>query len=289
MTATERAGFLAHIHAEPDEDTHRLVYADALRESDDPFDRAHGAFIWAGVTLVQFRGHEPATDGMFFDAVRAQADAARRVIGAQVRALFTWPDANWAWDNDASVPDRCTARLLPPAVGTETASERRGRRQNPARAPAAVWERGMIHTLRLPLADWVRRAEAVFGRCPVRRVEVLDVPGLTLHLIGGAGEGWRLGASLDLPAVPRHRPRDPRARGAVFTPPRPAANLFRVRPSAVDAPSGLSREQLRGSLKRLQATALFELRDLAGDRWPGPPDPPAQDDLLGERDPGEAA
>ncbi|MFM8271989.1 MAG: TIGR02996 domain-containing protein [Gemmata sp.] len=261
MIDADRAGFLRLILESPEDDTHRLVYADALRESPDPHDVLHGRFLWAGVTLSQFRGPEPVADGTFFDAIRDQAEAAPAVLAAQVRALFGWDWAGCAWDNAADAPDRVTVRLLPPPVSGETLRERRARRRNPSPQPAVAWERGCVHALRLASAEWRSRATEVLSRCPVQRVAFTDVPGLAFGLVRSEHERWRFEATLVLPAVP--------ARGNA--PALPALRASRTFPPVEDEPGGWAREHLVGHASDAVGSMILDMMSDAGDRWPQSP------------------
>lgn len=256
MTQSDRAGFLAAILEHPGDDTHRGAYADALRESDHAFDRLHGEFIWAGLELARVRA-DPEEDAAFVPASNALAETTVPVLGVQLKHLMNWHQGGWGWSNDF---DRITAARLPDAESTRV-------RNLPGRGlatEAVVWERGCVHTLRLPLERWLRAGAGFFAACPVQCVVVTDVRGLTFRVLDSAATGWRLTASLDLPRV---RGTFGNADHPVLD--QPAANLFRVRPTVEANPLGLTRRQLLDNLYHGSAALVEQLRDLAGVRWPG--------------------
>ncbi|MDY3561837.1 TIGR02996 domain-containing protein [Gemmata sp. JC673] len=253
MTETDRAAFLAAILDHPADDTHRLVYADALRESPRPFDREHGRFLWAGVTLAGYRGSEPATDGTFFDAVREQTESAPPVLAAQVKRLRGWDWPECAWDNDAAAPDRVTVTRVPEPVPGESPRERQTRRRRRTLGPAVIWERGCVTAVRLALREWITEGGAYLARCPIERAELTDTPGLVVRLRGDATD-WRVELSLRLPAA---------ADGS-----RPALTLARecsVGAIPADRRGSVFDEVLGGPFL---THLLADLRTDAGDRWP---------------------
>jgi uncharacterized protein (TIGR02996 family) len=258
----ERAGFLADILANPADDNPRLAYADWLRERDDPFDRLHGRFLWAGLTLARFRGKEAVEDGMFFDAIRDQTASAVRVLGVQLKHLLGWSEDDWNWDNEADAPDRITAAKLPPKVAGENRRQRQDRRRHQGPRNAVVWERGCVTGVRLPLVTWATRAEWLFTHCPLERIELLEVPGLVLTLVRDqtTRAGWRMSGELNLPRVPvlgtnAHLP---------------ATRHHQFVPSYEGNADGLSRDRAAVNLWDWTAIALTYLSQAAGPRWTGP-------------------
>jgi len=258
---TDRATLLAHCLAQPADDTARLVYADHLRESDTPAVRQLGRFVWAGVTLSRFRGTEPVTDGMFFDAARDLEETGPRALAAQLKAVLGWEWERVAWDQDAYKPDRLTAAHMPDWVGGKSLLPRH------TVGPRAVYERGMLCGLRLTFAEWRRVGAAVLAVCPLERIEVLDVPGLVLTIAGPDAPGWRLAGDLELPS------RNAALVAGVAGRPTQPTRLTAISPTAAERPDGLSREELCGDARLLPALSLSVALDLqrrAGDRWPGP-------------------
>lgn len=160
----------------PAADDRRLVLADALRESGDETLERFGRFLWAGVTLARYRGHEPADEGWFFDAIRERDDTAKGVCEWVAQGLG-WSDWPCGWDTDAEFPDRVTYSLIPQRNGRGPARSRyadHNRRQ-------LVFERGMLHTVRLPYAELLEHAESALHGWPVHRFEPLDVPGVSIQ------------------------------------------------------------------------------------------------------------
>ncbi len=267
---SDRAALHHAILHNPAEDTHRMGYADLLRESDDPFDRLHGRFLWAGLALSGIKSRpEPEGDGVFVSACNELAETALQVLSVQLAHLMMWVAGQWAWSNTF---DTVTASGLPKVGGESTRLRnlpRRGRVRE-----SVVWERGMVHTLRLTRAQWRAGAEGFLRQCPIECVEILDVPGLTLSVIGPE-LGWWLEARLTVPAVPAHA-RFYEQSPPHTTPARPAHTWV------VDFPRGpiQSRDRFAEHVVSSTDSALAILHARAGDRWPGPAEHVPQDDLL---------
>jgi len=203
-----RDGFLAAILADPGDDLPRQAYADWLRETDAPHDEAHGRFLAAGLALHRAPAPEDGNEGPFYDALAAQDDTAPAVIGAQAAALLGWGDRTWAWDNDAAAPGRVTARRPPEVgLGPTTARAPRLARRNPPPGEALVYERGCVAGARLFLRTWRKRGRGLLERCPLERLEVLDVPGLWVAFDRPGPDRWRAVGRLVVPRRPeRHEP-----------------------------------------------------------------------------------
>lgn len=272
MNPEDRAAFLTAILNEPTDDTVRGVYADALRESDDPFDRLHGRFIWSGLALSMYRGMEPVGDGMFMDAIAEQAATARQVINVQARHLLGTGPSEWAWDNYPDAPDRVTARVIPPAIEGEVKRDRQARRRNPVPVPTITWERGCVTAVGLTLAKWLEVAATVLACCPLECVEVIDVPGLTLRVMHEGGR-WRLGGTLALPVM---RMQGVNTGEQISL---PVAMLDGVWPTDSRVPSYWTRDDLVAGAGPATQWLVYGLRERAAGRWPTPV---AQDDVLGD-------
>jgi uncharacterized protein (TIGR02996 family) len=282
--STGRAGFWAAILADPGDDSPRQAYADWLRETGDPHDEAHGRFLAAGLVLHHCRAPEDGNEGPYYDAIRDQADTARDVIAAQAAHLLGWGGGKWAWDNDAAAPGRITARLLPPASGAPARALRTARRTPPP-AEALVYERGCVAEVRLATAAWGARGRGLLERCPLTRVELLDVPGLSVRFERAGPDLWRAAGTLTLGPARPARPADPRFAAVGFGPER--FDFVCPGPSG-----GWPRAWLCGHAWQVVTTVGANLRPRAGLRWPGPPDwpdGPAQDDVLPGLGRGDAA
>jgi uncharacterized protein (TIGR02996 family) len=268
---TEREILLGNCLARPGDDAARLVYADYLRiEQDSPL----GRFVWAGVTLSRYRGSEPVGEGDFFDAQRELEASAPTILSSQLNALFGWLWPDVLWDTSSEKPDQVFAASIAPTDPHEPflqggyrlrhdQGERTARSRN---RPAAIYERGMLHTLRLPLARWREVARAVLSVAPLACVELLDVPGCVLRVMGPdacrPGGGWRMSAELKLPAAVR-----------LFDPPASGpANIYRINPAA-KLPHGYSRALLVAMAVEITDMLLADLEGSAGERWPGPRTP----------------
>lgn len=168
MTDDQRI-LLANCLDQPADDHSRLILAENLREYGDERLERLGRFIWAGVTLARYRGKEPADEGWFFDAIQTRDETAKAVC-EWVSSGLGWGDWPCAWDTDAAFPDRVTYSLIPKRNGRGPARSRyadKHRRQ-------LVFERGMLHTIRLPLAELIQWAEPLLLMWPVERFEPID-------------------------------------------------------------------------------------------------------------------
>lgn len=264
---SDRSTLLAACLDSPADDTARLVYADWLREQDNPATQALGRFIWAGVTLAGFRGSAPVEDGMFFDAQKELNETAPRVLAAQLKTVLGWEWEKTVWDSGDKKPDEVMAsRFHDSAPGGYRMHPGNVRRGADAikRLPCVTYSRGMLCGLRLTLATWREVAASVLAACPLERVEVLDVPGLVLRVLREPDERWRLAGELRLSAIPPSAVFGPS--GSYTAPASPATTLTEALPergfherSALVEEIGLTTEAV--------ATCL---RLDADDRWPGP-------------------
>ncbi|AWM38179.1 hypothetical protein GobsT_37110 [Gemmata obscuriglobus] len=255
---SERAGFLSAILESPADDTARAAYADWLREQPGAFDRLHGRFLWAGLTLARFRGQEVVEDGMFFDALRDQAEAAPEVIAVQLQHVlgWGWNATEWAWDNETAAPDRIHVATIPPKVANETPAERRERRRSGrARTTAAGYERGCLTWVRVRAKQWELAGEKILGSCPLQRVELLELPGLVLSI--ESDDGWRLRGELRPPLTQRLD----RAGTA-------AAPIEASEPDRME--EGFARDKFVRRFAHSTWAVLTRLHFMAGFAWPGP-------------------
>ncbi len=194
---SDRESLHAACLAEPADDVARLVYADYLRgDAGTKYAADLGRFLWAGVTLAGYRAADVDRDGPFFDAERELNATAPGVVLHQCHELFGWNRKLMGWDqSDTTAPDRCiVARILTGNTG----------RKRHARSASeyAIYERGMLCGLRMRLADWRACAVAVLRACPLERVEVIDVPGLTFRFMRETDpERWQLVGDLKLQAA----------------------------------------------------------------------------------------
>jgi uncharacterized protein (TIGR02996 family) len=251
---TDRAGLTAAALLAPSEDAPRLALADWLLDRDDPADRALGRFLAAGVVAARFRDADVVDDPAFYRALEDLADVASSGEPARwVADLGPGPLAagGWGWD---SAGDRVTVR-----VGGST----------------AVFERGMLAVLRVPLGDWLAAAPRALAAWPVERVEAADVPGVCFYVEPPAAGGWSLTAALTI--LPRREPpgRLARLRGtpdADYYPPPPAhrwsvTEEFPDRPALVEEASAAS-ARLADDVKA-QAGSWWPARDRGVNPGPG--------------------
>jgi hypothetical protein len=165
-------------------------------------------------TLPRFDARELIDDGMYYDAVRELNETARVVLAPQLGHLLGWDWLHVMWDQHAVSPDRIHAvNFAGDTIMGRNQTTHRGSHSVP-HWPRATYERGMLTELRLPLGRWREVAGTVLAVCPLKRVEVLDVPGLTFEVLGPdachTGDGWRMAAELKLPrrlhVLPAHFP-----------------------------------------------------------------------------------
>lgn len=155
---TYRDALLLAILLDPPEDVPRGAFADCIQEDgDDDF----AAFIRAGITAAKYR-HETVIDAQeYYDALRdinRVCEAGHPAewiadIGVVSAAIET---GNWGWSNTL---DRVAVRIGK-ALG--------------------VYIRGMLSELTVTLGEWSAIAERALTRRPIERVNMSDVPGLSL-------------------------------------------------------------------------------------------------------------
>jgi uncharacterized protein (TIGR02996 family) len=241
---TDRETLLAAVLADPADDTARLVLADLLRESDASADRALGQFIWAGVTISQFREDSVIDDPLYYTAQKALAAVASAGFPARwLSALGLGPQqlakSNWLWDNTL---DQVTVR-----IGDTS----------------GVFHRGMLSGLCVPLEDWYTAAPAALTHWPLASGTITDVPGLAFS-IACTLKDWRLTARLRL------RPwRVPLAAAGIV----PAA--VAEQPFLVEEAGDVEtwdffpdRAALIAALASHSAELVAVLREEVGERWP---------------------
>lgn len=230
---TDRDALLAAALAAPGDDTVRLVLADCLRDSPDPADQARGRFLWAGVVASRYRGAAVIEEEEYYDALRELTAVA--TAGHPAR-----------WLTALCRPER---RLGAPHWGWDSTADRVTVR---AGRVVGEFERGMLTELRVALADWDTFPRAV-AEWPLARAAVVDVPGLMFRVAppDDPGREWHLTARLGVPAGGPGGPRRPRVEWE-------RACGYRTR-------AALTADAWAGSVR-----LATELRELAGERWPGP-------------------
>ncbi len=241
----QKDALLETILTNPSDDTPRLILADLLRESDDPSERARGQFLWAGLTAARFRTAELIDDPAYYTAQREIGQVA--AAGEPARWLAEWGigsaalrTGDWAWD---CVHDRVTVRLG---------------------GASGIFTGGMLTGLSVELSEWYRLATDVLSQAPLQTITITDIRGLTLA-IDQQQSAWRISAQLKAPPQ-----RIPLMSGPI--PFSMAPNL------ALIADAGdwrveetfSTRSQLIASINSTTFSLITDLRDAAGDRWPGP-------------------
>lgn len=152
---------------------------------------------------------------------------------AVIRHQVTSRGGSISWTADVMTPgERGFSRL--PAVGPVSLE--------------CVFRRGFVAVVRAHLDDWLAHAADVLAAHPVERVEITDVPGL-VFTVGRLGAAWMLRGMLTVPAYG----------------PAGSASAYSWH---AEHPT---RSALAGHAAADVAAIVGELRDLAGERWPGPP------------------
>jgi uncharacterized protein (TIGR02996 family) len=247
VPVTDAAVLWAACLADPADDTARLVLADLLRESHDPYEQARGRFLWGGVTAARLSaGGDLIDDPHYYVAQRELAAVATAGHPAHWLGLLgVGPDplarSDWAWD---ATHDRVVVRIGD-VLGT--------------------FARGMLAEVAAALDRWLALARPALGGWPVERVTVTDAPGLTLAVERLAG-AWRLEARLRLGGR-----RVPLSRHVV---PSAVSNA----PILADGPAEwwveewfADRAALVEGVVQSSRVLVADLRQIAGDRWPSPP------------------
>lgn len=246
---TDRETLLAAVLNDPADDTARLVLADILRESDEPAERAEGAFLWAGVTASRFRDERVIDDPLFYAAQQEISRVMATGLPARwVADLGLGPDplarGDWVWD--------CTGDRVTVRIGSA----------------AGVFARGMLSGLVVALPEWCAAAPVALARWPLEGGTITDVPGLTFA-IGPAESGWQLVARLRV----RGRRVPMTAAGVVPTAVMPQAFLVE-QPGTVEVEELFpDRDAVARGLAAASTDLLSALREDVGDRWPTPPRP----------------
>jgi uncharacterized protein (TIGR02996 family) len=163
---TQHAGFLAAILAEPEEDAHRLVFADYLEEHGGQRGARHAALIRVQCRLARL--DERRCGGYYCDTFD---DGTTRHVDCEWGQLEQeqWPLLGWAQDY-----------LVPAAT-----------------AGSAHFVRGFADAMTLPLSRWWRYGPAAVRMCPTLRMVCLTdrAPGVhtgRLATVHFWADGWRM-------------------------------------------------------------------------------------------------
>ena len=243
---TDRDSLLLSILADPADDTLRLVFADQLRESGDEADRALGRFLWAGVVASQFRRHEYVDDPMYFTAlaeIEAVIVECRPQLWLAVLGLGEGSSGggNWLW---GSTFDRVTFRYG---------------------ATLAVFSRGMLAELTITWEQWLAVSGTVFVAWPLERINIADRPGLSFAFERTASE-WHIAGRLKVPGR-----RIPLAGVVIPSAVGPAPFLTEEKADWRAEERFPDRAAMVAAAYPASARLMADLREVAGDRWPQPP------------------
>lgn len=172
---SDEAAFMSAILAEPDEDTHRLVYADWLEERNEPGDAVRAEFI-----RVQIEVTRPLPLRPLPPTVMSQlAFLAGPLLGsraAQDEARRRQEQAEWLAARARRKRCRIRERLLfdrhshphwwpAPDVAMFTVAET---------WPLGLWSRGFLSRVSMFARDWLAHGDAIRARCPVTRVRLIS-------------------------------------------------------------------------------------------------------------------
>ncbi len=145
---------LATVLENPADDTARLVLADLLRESDDPYEQARGRFLWGGVTAARYRGQKFGEDQLYWIArkelttVADQGSPAMWLVSLGIGAdRFAVGDRGWNSDYDS-----VTVRVGP---------------------WHGVFTRGMLSELSVTFIEWYELGAAALARWPLTFIQFL--------------------------------------------------------------------------------------------------------------------
>jgi uncharacterized protein (TIGR02996 family) len=172
MIATDGDVLLQAILAEPADDLVRLAYADWLDEVGDEAERSRAEFIRVQVELAGDLSRERACR----EACEPPdyAGCPQRGLRLRERALFTWGNINrWGGRSEAwqrTTVDRKEFDGFACGVGI------------------ALFRRGFVESVRLPLAAWQAHGPSLVRSHPITRVEC---PGVVRSgiVFRGAGDG----------------------------------------------------------------------------------------------------
>ncbi len=242
---SDRAGFLNSILDSPADDLPRLVFADFLRESDDPADQALGRFLWAGVTAARFRNADLIDDLDYYTAHR-EIEAVT-VAGEPVRWLANLGlgvdpelEESWGWECKY---DRVTVRQ---------------------EGVLAVFARGMLSMLDMSFEKWCESASRILEASPLESVSITEVPGLSFSIVPKPGS-WILVARLKVPTK-----RIPLMGGPIPSSVSPSPVLIETNADWGVEEGFPSRAALVSAAAQTSRMLANDLREAAGTRWPRP-------------------
>ncbi len=158
----DEAGFLAKICAEPEDDTHRLVFADWLDENGQP---ARAEFIRVQIKLAKMDAESMGPVGMVSreSPYRASSLRLRYLVRREQELLFASPapgeanGINW----------------LPSPLFDLLAREDRVIFPDGDRFQ---WRRGFVERITCTAADWLAHGDVIRAACPVTKVALTTLP-----------------------------------------------------------------------------------------------------------------
>jgi hypothetical protein len=213
-TATDEAGFLSAIIADPDDDTARLVYADWLQEQEvvfTPCDHCDGegrlpAFTAGGrSTAPSFTTTRTAMSQMIIcrQCPRCSGAGRKRTDTFRERAEFIRVQIRSA--RDAHIPvveahailrrERELFRAhcdrwfpVPPGHGLNWGIARPGELLLDGRPHYEV-SRGFVESVTCTAADWLRHSDAIVARHPITAVRLTEIESWAAQFDGYNGDG----------------------------------------------------------------------------------------------------
>lgn len=171
----ERAGLLADIFANPEDDTPRLVFADLLEESGGEKECGWAKFIRVGCQRGKKRCSNCGSSGDLCELCRPAWEA----------EFETW---RWGCHlAPGNVLPRCNRRKLEDRV-LQCPVPVEGKLSR----PSVVYRRGFPDELHCPLAYWLRHGPALVRVHPLRGVQWFDAPPYQSTAQQADGNNWLL-------------------------------------------------------------------------------------------------
>jgi uncharacterized protein (TIGR02996 family) len=234
--------FLPAILHNPTDDGARQGCADWLQE--DGGSPIWGRFIAASLVLARYRGIRlPIVDPEYPRAVAELDATALPVVQQMSRAIgLRSAGARWIWD--AKDDEVTGAEVIP--KGQRSRGQGRG----------IILRRGLLSKVHAPLRWCLDLFAKTLARCPLEKVEVLDVPGLVFE-VAFLGEGhWELKTTLSV--RPQVVGRD---NSLFYTMPADRWSWGR---------GYKTRDDLVAAATHAIPDMIERLEELTGERWPGP-------------------
>lgn len=164
----DRTSLLNACLEQPADDLVRGVYADHLRESDDPHDVQLGRFIWAGLEIARLKNQpDPLAEPGWRAAACELDDTTSRVVEGHLKTLFPGNKPKWSW---GSKWDEVEVAATVSGVNLRL-----------------TYRRGMVAAVQCPITVFEDVAAAVLPVCPVERFTFAGAKYAELRVERGTG------------------------------------------------------------------------------------------------------